>query len=57
VLQGPPEHWIEVLGELADTYGIDTFVMWPGDDPLDQVGRFAREVVPALRRSASPGAT
>jgi hypothetical protein len=31
--------------------------MWPGDDPVDQVGRFAREVVPALRRSASPGAT
>jgi alkanesulfonate monooxygenase SsuD/methylene tetrahydromethanopterin reductase-like flavin-dependent oxidoreductase (luciferase family) len=57
VLQGSPEHWIEVLGELAETYGIDTFVMWPGDDPLDQVGRFAREVVPSLRQAGPSRAT
>jgi alkanesulfonate monooxygenase SsuD/methylene tetrahydromethanopterin reductase-like flavin-dependent oxidoreductase (luciferase family) len=52
LLQGPPEHWIEVLEELAETYGLDTFLIWPGDDPAEQVGRFAREVVPALRRTA-----
>lgn len=55
LLQGSPEHWIEVLGELAETYGMDTFLMWPGDDPHGQVGRFAAEVVPALRRLGPTG--
>lgn len=49
VLQGPPEHWIEVLTELAEGYGVDTFIIWPGDDQDEQVRRFAEEVVPALR--------
>lgn len=54
LLQGPPEHWVEVLGELAETYGLDTFLLWPGDEPLDQVRRFATEVVPALRALGPP---
>ena len=49
LLQGPPEHWIEVLAELAETYGMDTFLLWPGDEVTDQIRRFATEVVPGLR--------
>lgn len=49
LLKGPPEHWIDTLNRFARELGFDTFVFWPADEPLDQVQRFAREVVPALR--------
>lgn len=49
LLQGPPEHWIETLSGFASELGFDTFVFWPGEDPLTQVERFAIEIVPALR--------
>jgi alkanesulfonate monooxygenase SsuD/methylene tetrahydromethanopterin reductase-like flavin-dependent oxidoreductase (luciferase family) len=49
LLQGPPEHWIETLAGFATELGFDTFVFWPGGDQLEQVQRFAREVVPGLR--------
>jgi alkanesulfonate monooxygenase SsuD/methylene tetrahydromethanopterin reductase-like flavin-dependent oxidoreductase (luciferase family) len=49
LLNGPPEHWIETLGDFALELGFDTFVFWPDDEPLDQVQRFAEEVAPALR--------
>jgi alkanesulfonate monooxygenase SsuD/methylene tetrahydromethanopterin reductase-like flavin-dependent oxidoreductase (luciferase family) len=48
-LEGPPEHWIEVLTGFAEELGFDTFVFWPGQQPLAQLERFAGEVVPALR--------
>ena len=48
-LDGPPERWIETLSAYAGELGFDTFVLWPGDDPLHQVERFAREIAPALR--------
>ena len=38
------------LARRASELGFDTFVFWPDDEPLDQVQRFAEEVVPALRR-------
>jgi alkanesulfonate monooxygenase SsuD/methylene tetrahydromethanopterin reductase-like flavin-dependent oxidoreductase (luciferase family) len=47
-LHGPPEHWVETLAELIDR-GFDTFVLWPDDDVLAQIERFAGEVAPALR--------
>jgi alkanesulfonate monooxygenase SsuD/methylene tetrahydromethanopterin reductase-like flavin-dependent oxidoreductase (luciferase family) len=50
LLKGPPEHWIETLGGFARELGFDTFVFWPEGEPLDQLQRFAEEVVPALRR-------
>jgi alkanesulfonate monooxygenase SsuD/methylene tetrahydromethanopterin reductase-like flavin-dependent oxidoreductase (luciferase family) len=50
LLKGPPEHWIETLLSFALELGFDTFVFWPDDEPLDQLQRFAHEVVPALRR-------
>jgi alkanesulfonate monooxygenase SsuD/methylene tetrahydromethanopterin reductase-like flavin-dependent oxidoreductase (luciferase family) len=49
LLDGPPEHWIETLAGFAGELGFDTLVFWPGGDQLEQVERFAREVVPALR--------
>jgi hypothetical protein len=50
LLQGPPEHWVETLSGFARDLGFDTFIVWPGEDHLAQVERFARQVVPALRR-------
>jgi alkanesulfonate monooxygenase SsuD/methylene tetrahydromethanopterin reductase-like flavin-dependent oxidoreductase (luciferase family) len=50
LLNGPPEHWIETLSGFAGELGFDTFVFWPDDEPLDQVQRFAEEVVPTIRR-------
>jgi alkanesulfonate monooxygenase SsuD/methylene tetrahydromethanopterin reductase-like flavin-dependent oxidoreductase (luciferase family) len=48
-LNGPPEHWIETLSGFAHELGFDTFVLWPTEDHLAQVERFAGEVAPALR--------
>jgi alkanesulfonate monooxygenase SsuD/methylene tetrahydromethanopterin reductase-like flavin-dependent oxidoreductase (luciferase family) len=49
LLQGPPEHWVETISGFAGDLGFDTFIFWPGGDQLEQVERFAREVVPSLR--------
>jgi alkanesulfonate monooxygenase SsuD/methylene tetrahydromethanopterin reductase-like flavin-dependent oxidoreductase (luciferase family) len=49
LLDGPPEHWVDTLAELASELGFDTFVFWPQDDVLGQAERFAQEVVPGLR--------
>ena len=53
LLRGPAEHWVETLTEFALELGFDTFVFWPVSDPLDQVERFANEVVPAVRSAVS----
>jgi alkanesulfonate monooxygenase SsuD/methylene tetrahydromethanopterin reductase-like flavin-dependent oxidoreductase (luciferase family) len=49
LLDGPPDHWVETLGGFARDLGFDTFILWTSDDPLEQLGRFMQEVVPALR--------
>jgi alkanesulfonate monooxygenase SsuD/methylene tetrahydromethanopterin reductase-like flavin-dependent oxidoreductase (luciferase family) len=49
LLDGPAEHWVETLSGFARDLGFDTFIFWPTDDPLEQLDRFTREVVPALR--------
>jgi hypothetical protein len=49
LLNGPPEHWVETLSGFALELGFDTFVFWPDEEPLDQLERFAAEVIPALR--------
>jgi alkanesulfonate monooxygenase SsuD/methylene tetrahydromethanopterin reductase-like flavin-dependent oxidoreductase (luciferase family) len=48
-LHGPPETWIESLGALRDLCGFEAFVLWGEGDMVEQIGRFANEVVPALR--------
>ena len=50
LLKGPPEHWVETLTMFAQELGFDTFVFWPDEQPLDQLQRFADEVVPVFRR-------
>jgi alkanesulfonate monooxygenase SsuD/methylene tetrahydromethanopterin reductase-like flavin-dependent oxidoreductase (luciferase family) len=49
LLHGPPAHWVETLTGFARELGFDTFVFWPDDEPLAQLERFAREVVPGVR--------
>lgn len=46
-LDGPPDHWVHELTELAIALGFDTFVLWADGD--DQIERFAHEVAPAVR--------
>jgi alkanesulfonate monooxygenase SsuD/methylene tetrahydromethanopterin reductase-like flavin-dependent oxidoreductase (luciferase family) len=48
-LEGPPEHWVEELGTLASDHGFDGFLLWSKGDMVEQIGRFAAEVAPALR--------
>jgi alkanesulfonate monooxygenase SsuD/methylene tetrahydromethanopterin reductase-like flavin-dependent oxidoreductase (luciferase family) len=48
-LNGPPMHWIEELSRLRDDYGFDGFLLWSDGDMIEQIGRFAAEVAPALR--------
>jgi alkanesulfonate monooxygenase SsuD/methylene tetrahydromethanopterin reductase-like flavin-dependent oxidoreductase (luciferase family) len=48
-LDGPPEHWVSELGALARDHGFDGFVLSSGDDMVEQIGRLAAEVAPALR--------
>jgi alkanesulfonate monooxygenase SsuD/methylene tetrahydromethanopterin reductase-like flavin-dependent oxidoreductase (luciferase family) len=49
LLEGSPDHWVETLTSFARDLGFDTFIFWPGEDPLGQLEHFAEEVVPALR--------
>ena len=49
LLVGPPQHWIEQLTEFAETLGFNAFIFAPAGDPLDQVRRFASDVVPGVR--------
>lgn len=53
LLQGSPQHWIETLTSFAVELGFDTFIFWPDGDPLQQLERFANDVVPGLRQSES----
>jgi alkanesulfonate monooxygenase SsuD/methylene tetrahydromethanopterin reductase-like flavin-dependent oxidoreductase (luciferase family) len=49
LLHGPPEHWIETLTGFVLELDFDTFILWPDEDVLLQVERFAAEVAPAVR--------
>jgi len=48
-LTGPVGHWVATLSAWAADIGVDSFVFWPSDSGTEQVERFAREVVPAVR--------
>jgi alkanesulfonate monooxygenase SsuD/methylene tetrahydromethanopterin reductase-like flavin-dependent oxidoreductase (luciferase family) len=47
LFNGPVEHWVEQLTELAVRDGFDTFIL--AADAPGQLARFAEEVVPAVR--------
>lgn len=40
-LRGSENQWIDQLGWLHDRHRIDTFILWPRGDVVDQVSRFA----------------
>ncbi|MDH2423902.1 LLM class flavin-dependent oxidoreductase [Sphaerisporangium sp. TRM90804] len=49
MFNGPAELWVETLATLYTTYGMNTFVYWPGRDRERQSRLFAEEVAPAVR--------
>jgi alkanesulfonate monooxygenase SsuD/methylene tetrahydromethanopterin reductase-like flavin-dependent oxidoreductase (luciferase family) len=49
---GPATYWRDRLQQLAAEHRIGTFVLWPQGDIDDQLQRFARDVVPAVRAAA-----
>lgn len=51
---GPASYWRDRLLHLAAEYDIGTFVLWPDGDVDDQLQRFTREVVPAVRAAGPP---
>jgi alkanesulfonate monooxygenase SsuD/methylene tetrahydromethanopterin reductase-like flavin-dependent oxidoreductase (luciferase family) len=55
LLDGPPDHWVETLTAFAQELGFDTFIFWPREEQLEQLERFAEEVVPAVRGAVVPG--
>lgn len=50
---GPVGQWVDDIGELAVSYGFDTFGFWGEGDR--QLARFAEEVVPAVRDQLTVG--
>jgi alkanesulfonate monooxygenase SsuD/methylene tetrahydromethanopterin reductase-like flavin-dependent oxidoreductase (luciferase family) len=49
-LDGPADYWIEQLVRLYREYRQDTFLFWPTEgDAVDQIERFANEIVPAVQ--------
>jgi alkanesulfonate monooxygenase SsuD/methylene tetrahydromethanopterin reductase-like flavin-dependent oxidoreductase (luciferase family) len=52
-LDGPASQWVEQLLPLVTEIGMDTFVLWPTEDPARQVQLFAAEVAPALREAVA----
>jgi alkanesulfonate monooxygenase SsuD/methylene tetrahydromethanopterin reductase-like flavin-dependent oxidoreductase (luciferase family) len=54
-LTGSAAEWTATLAGLATVQGFDTFVFWPPDNSPEQVGRFAAEVVPAVRAAVADG--
>jgi alkanesulfonate monooxygenase SsuD/methylene tetrahydromethanopterin reductase-like flavin-dependent oxidoreductase (luciferase family) len=48
-LHGPPEHWIAELQALTGEHGFDGFMLWSEGEMVEQIGRFAAEVAPAVR--------
>jgi alkanesulfonate monooxygenase SsuD/methylene tetrahydromethanopterin reductase-like flavin-dependent oxidoreductase (luciferase family) len=47
-LQGPPDQWVEELGEVALTYGTSGFILASDDATLTQT--FADEVAPGVKK-------
>jgi len=48
-LHGTPDQWAAFFAHLATEQPFRTFVFWPEHHTLDQIERFATEVVPATR--------
>ena len=51
-LTGPPGQWVEQLTALAIDHGIDSFILWPEGDLIEQVRRFT-ELTEEVRASVA----
>jgi len=54
-LDGNVDKWVETLSNWFRELAIDGFIFWPPDTGLDQIERFANEVVPAVKERISVG--
>ena len=48
-LDGPVDHWADTLTDLAVRHGMDTFICWPREAPLEQLRLFAEDGAPRVR--------
>lgn len=51
LLEGPVSKWTAQLRRFVLEYGMDTFILWPSEDPERQIEIFGREVAPAVREA------
>jgi alkanesulfonate monooxygenase SsuD/methylene tetrahydromethanopterin reductase-like flavin-dependent oxidoreductase (luciferase family) len=56
LLDGPVEHWAEVLSGFNAELGFDCFVLAPAAPELEQIERFGAQVAPAVRAAVETGA-
>jgi len=52
-LSGSVDHWVDTLTRWATELGLDTLIFWPAATSSIQVERFAREVVPRVRKQVA----
>jgi alkanesulfonate monooxygenase SsuD/methylene tetrahydromethanopterin reductase-like flavin-dependent oxidoreductase (luciferase family) len=52
-LTGSVDDWIALVADWATEIGIDTFILWPATNDLDQIEKFGRAVAPAVRAEVS----
>jgi len=52
-LEGPIDQWVDQLTELTVDYGMDGYILGPGENPLEQLRRFAAEVAPRVRENVA----
>lgn len=50
-LEGPASDWTRELSRLVLDTGFDTFIYWPREEHVNQIERFASEVVPGVREA------
>jgi hypothetical protein len=54
---GDFDAWVDALAGWSLDLGFDTFIFWPTTSALDQLTRFAGEVVPQTRKRIQEGRT
>jgi alkanesulfonate monooxygenase SsuD/methylene tetrahydromethanopterin reductase-like flavin-dependent oxidoreductase (luciferase family) len=52
-LQGPVDQWVDQLTELTVDYGMDGYILAQGDDPKEQLRRFAADVAPRVQENVA----
>lgn len=57
LLEGPVDQWVDQLTELTVDYGMDGYILGPGEDPEGQLRLFATEVMPRVRENVSSAVT